>query len=275
MADGAIRSKTGNRYPAPLAALGAIRDGCNRTLDEGLDAEREAALGLFGTPIAANLIAVFFMKNRQERDPGVADPSVRPRSVHRVGVAGAGLMGAGIATAHARSGLPTAMVDVDEKRLAAGLERAGEVVTSRIAIGRATPEDLARMLGLLSTSTSPRIFADCDVVVEAINEDEEAKTALYRTIGPETAGGRDPREQHLNDLDHPDGGVGPLPRAVRRHALLPPGRPDGAGGGRPRRTDQRRDGRDGRGDGQATPERRRSSFGTAPGSWSTGSSSRT
>ena len=31
---------------------------------------------------------------------------------------GSGLMGAGIATAHARSGIPTAMVDISEERLA-------------------------------------------------------------------------------------------------------------------------------------------------------------
>ena len=52
-------------------------------------------------------------------------------------------MGAGIAAAHARSGIPTAMVDVDDARLADGLKRAEEVVMSRIKIGRATPEDMA------------------------------------------------------------------------------------------------------------------------------------
>ncbi len=100
------------------------------------------------------------MQNRLNRDPGVADETVKPREINRVGVLGAGLMGAGIATANARAGIPAVMVDVDESRVQAGLKAASEVVMSRIKIGRATPEDMARMLALLNTSTSHQAFAD-------------------------------------------------------------------------------------------------------------------
>lgn len=181
-AEGAIRIKTKGQYPAPLVALRAIRDGCNLPLDEGLKVERSAALEVMGSPISANLIALFFMKNRLDRDPGVDDPGVEPAPIRRVGVIGSGLMGAGIAAAHARSGLPTAMVDVDDARLGDGLKRASDVVAGRIKIGRATHEDMARMLGLLSTSTSPATLGESDLVVEAITEDEEAKAATYRGL---------------------------------------------------------------------------------------------
>jgi 3-hydroxyacyl-CoA dehydrogenase/enoyl-CoA hydratase/3-hydroxybutyryl-CoA epimerase/3-hydroxyacyl-CoA dehydrogenase/enoyl-CoA hydratase/3-hydroxybutyryl-CoA epimerase/enoyl-CoA isomerase len=179
VAEGAIKAKTKGQYPAPLVALKAVRDGCNQKLEEGLKVEQKAFLELHGTPIAANLIGIFFMKNRLARDPGVSDPSVTPRSVKSAGVLGAGLMGAGIATAHARTGIRTAMVDVDDARVADGLKRAEEVVTSRIRIGRATPLDLATMLALLNTSTSTKIFADCDVVIEAVTENESVKKEVY------------------------------------------------------------------------------------------------
>lgn len=181
-AEGFIQGKTKGQYPAPMAALKAIKQGANLPLEEGLKAEQEAAMEVVGTPISANLIGVFFMSNRLARDPGVADASVVPRPVRRVGVLGAGLMGAGIATAHARSGIPAMMVDVDDQRLADGLRRATEVVAGRIKIGRATPEDMAKMLALLSTSTGHEVFADCDVVIEAVTEDEEVKTAMYRDL---------------------------------------------------------------------------------------------
>jgi 3-hydroxyacyl-CoA dehydrogenase/enoyl-CoA hydratase/3-hydroxybutyryl-CoA epimerase/3-hydroxyacyl-CoA dehydrogenase/enoyl-CoA hydratase/3-hydroxybutyryl-CoA epimerase/enoyl-CoA isomerase len=182
VAEGAIKAKTKGQYPAPLVALKAIRDGCNLPLEEGLKVERKAFQELHGSPIMGNLIGIFFMKNRLSRDPGVNDPSVKARDVKRIGVSGAGLMGAGIAAAHARSGFPVAVVDVDDARLLDGLNRAQDVVMSRIKIGRATPKDMASMLALLSTSISPRIFADCDVVIEAVTENESIKKEVYHGL---------------------------------------------------------------------------------------------
>jgi 3-hydroxyacyl-CoA dehydrogenase/enoyl-CoA hydratase/3-hydroxybutyryl-CoA epimerase/3-hydroxyacyl-CoA dehydrogenase/enoyl-CoA hydratase/3-hydroxybutyryl-CoA epimerase/enoyl-CoA isomerase len=181
-AEGFVKAKTKGQYPAPLAALKAVREGCNRTLEEGLKAETEAAQEVVGSPISANLIGIFFMGQRLARDPGVSDASVKPRAVGRVGVLGAGQMGAGIATAHARSGIPTVMVDVDNDRVAAGMEKARDVVMSRIKIGRASPMDMAAMLSSLSTATHHGVFADCDVVVEAVTENEKVKTSMYREL---------------------------------------------------------------------------------------------
>jgi 3-hydroxyacyl-CoA dehydrogenase/enoyl-CoA hydratase/3-hydroxybutyryl-CoA epimerase/3-hydroxyacyl-CoA dehydrogenase/enoyl-CoA hydratase/3-hydroxybutyryl-CoA epimerase/enoyl-CoA isomerase len=181
-AEGFVKGKTKGQYPAPLAALKAIKEGCNKPLAEGLEAEKAAALEVVGSPTSANLIGVFFMQQRLARDPGVTDPSVKPREVKRVGVLGAGLMGAGIATAHARSGIAAVMVDVDDEKVAAGLARAQDVVMSRIKIGRASPQDMAKMLSLLNTSTNHALFADCDLVVEAIVENEKAKTAVYKEL---------------------------------------------------------------------------------------------
>ncbi len=182
VAEGAIKAKTKGQYPAPLVALKAIREGCNKTLEEGLKAEQSGFGELAGSPIAANLIGIFFLKNRLARDPGVSDPSVKPAPVKSAGVLGAGFMGAGIAAASARSGIRTSMVDVDEARIADGLKRASDVVMSRIKIGRATPQDMANMLSLLNTSTSTKVFADSDVVIEAITENEAVKKDVYKGL---------------------------------------------------------------------------------------------
>ncbi len=93
VAEGAIKGKTKGQYPAPLVALKAIRDGCNLPLEEGLKVEQKGFQELHGSPIMANLIAIFFMKNRLSRDPGVSNPAVVPKAVKRVGVSGAGLDG--------------------------------------------------------------------------------------------------------------------------------------------------------------------------------------
>lgn len=182
VAEGAIKGKTKGQYPAPLVALKAIRKGINAPLDEGLKIEAEAAAEVMGSPISANLIGVFFMQQRLARDPGVSDPNIKPAEIHRVGVLGAGLMGAGIATACARSGIPTAMVDVDDARIAAGMGRAQEVVASRIKIGRAQPADMVNMLSHLNGTTQTQAFGNCDLVVEAVTENEKVKTETYRQL---------------------------------------------------------------------------------------------
>ncbi len=182
VSEGAVRGATKGQYPAPLAALRAMKEGLNQPLDAGIEIELRESQGVVGTPTSAALIGVFFMQNLLARDRGVTDPSVKARPVNRVGVLGAGQMGAGIATAHARSGIPTAMVDVDDARISDGMRRAADVVLGRIKIGRASTSDLQSLLSRLSASTSRQVFSDRDVVVEAVTENEELKTALYRQL---------------------------------------------------------------------------------------------
>ena len=179
-----VMEKTKGQLPAPLAALDAIAKGCNLPLEEGLKAETEAFLPLFGSTVSKNLIAIFFMSQRLQKDPGVADVAAQPRNVERVGVLGAGLMGAGIAGAHVRRGIPVMMLDSSAQALEKGVAAITKVVQSRIDIGRAAPAELAQALGRLSTTQTPAALADRDVVIEAVVENEEVKTNLYRQLQP-------------------------------------------------------------------------------------------
>jgi 3-hydroxyacyl-CoA dehydrogenase/enoyl-CoA hydratase/3-hydroxybutyryl-CoA epimerase/3-hydroxyacyl-CoA dehydrogenase/enoyl-CoA hydratase/3-hydroxybutyryl-CoA epimerase/enoyl-CoA isomerase len=179
-----VLAKTKGQLPAPLAALEAIAKGCNRTLEAGLQAESEAFLPLVGSPISRNLIAVFFMTQRLQKDPGVADASIQPRPVQRVSVVGAGIMGAGIAGAHIRRNIPVVLNDVVPEALEKGVATITKVMQGRIDIGRMTPADLAAALGRLSTTTSLSALAESDVLIEAVIEKEEAKVDLYRKLEP-------------------------------------------------------------------------------------------
>lgn len=184
VSEGGVRGKTKGQYPAPLAALKAIKEGINLPLEDGLKVEQKVSLDVVGSTISANLIGVFFMNTHVGKDPGFGGTSSKPKDVSRVGVLGTGQMGAGIATAHCRRGVPATMVDINEERLGWGMAAAKKVIDSRIKIGRATHDDMSNMLGLLSTSTSKTAFSECDIVVEAITENEELKTASYKELAP-------------------------------------------------------------------------------------------
>lgn len=179
VSEGAVKGKTKGQYPAPLAALKAIKKGINLPLEDGLKIEQEVSLEVVGSTVSANLIGVFFMNNQIGKDPGFGGTGVKPRTVNHVGVLGTGQMGSGIATANARKGVSATMVDIDNERLAWGMTAAQKTVADRIKIGRATPQDMADMLSLLNTSTSKTAFGTCDVVVEAITENEQLKTKMY------------------------------------------------------------------------------------------------
>jgi 3-hydroxyacyl-CoA dehydrogenase/enoyl-CoA hydratase/3-hydroxybutyryl-CoA epimerase/3-hydroxyacyl-CoA dehydrogenase/enoyl-CoA hydratase/3-hydroxybutyryl-CoA epimerase/enoyl-CoA isomerase len=184
VARGQILAKTKGQLPAPLAALEAIVKGCNLPLDEGLKVETAAFVPLIGSPISRNLIAVFFMGQRLQKDPGVADASIQPRPVERVGVLGAGIMGSGIAGAHVRRGIPVLMLDNNTQALEKGVASITKVMQSRVDIGRMTGAELIAALGRLSTTTVLTGMADRGVVIEAVVENEAAKVQVYRELQP-------------------------------------------------------------------------------------------
>jgi 3-hydroxyacyl-CoA dehydrogenase/enoyl-CoA hydratase/3-hydroxybutyryl-CoA epimerase/3-hydroxyacyl-CoA dehydrogenase/enoyl-CoA hydratase/3-hydroxybutyryl-CoA epimerase/enoyl-CoA isomerase len=179
-----VLAKTKGKLPGPLAALDAIAKGCNLPLEEGLRIETDAFVPIVGSPIARNLIAVFFMTQRLQKDTGVADRSIQPRTVERVGVLGAGIMGAGIAGAHIRRGIPVMLLDSVPQALEKGVANITKVMQGRIDIGRMTAADLTAALARLSTTSTLRAMGDRDVVVEAVVENEATKVQVYRELEP-------------------------------------------------------------------------------------------
>ena len=98
----------------------------------------------------------------------------------RVGVVGAGLMGAGIAEVCARAGKDVVLIDADPAaaergrgRLEASLERAAK---------RGKVADVAEVLARITVGSDLDALADRDLVIEAIIEDEAAKTALFARL---------------------------------------------------------------------------------------------
>lgn len=179
-----VLEKTKGQMPAPLAALDAIEKGCNRTLDEGLKIETELMIPLVGSPISKNLISIFFMQQRLAKDTGVADASVQPRSVKRVGILGAGIMGAGIAGAHVRKGVPVILLDSNPAALEKGIAGIAGGLKAQAEKGRLKPDDVVGALARLGNTSSIGNLAECDIVIEAIVENEEAKIGMYKQIEP-------------------------------------------------------------------------------------------
>ena len=99
---------------------------------------------------------------------------------NRVGVVGAGLMGAGIAEVAARAGKDVVLIDANPAAAEAGLDRLR--ASLQRAEQRGKISDAAEVLERITLSSDLDALADRDLVIEAIVEDEAAKTALFTRL---------------------------------------------------------------------------------------------
>ncbi len=103
-------------------------------------------------------------------------------SIERVFVAGAGLMGHGIAQVHAAIGKDVTVYEPDLARAEAGLARIAGNLDRAVAKGRLTAEDRDATLARLTGTADLEDAADADLVIEAVFEDVDVKTALWSAI---------------------------------------------------------------------------------------------
>ncbi len=102
--------------------------------------------------------------------------------IKTVGVLGCGLMGSGIAQVCAASGYRTVVREVDDTALQKGLGWIKKFLDAGVTRGKVTPEARDKTLGNLSGTTTFDALEDCDLVIEAIVENLDAKRSAYAAL---------------------------------------------------------------------------------------------
>lgn len=102
--------------------------------------------------------------------------------IERVGVVGCGLMGSGIAEVCARAGLQVLVREIDEAVCEAGRSRIVGSLDRGVAAGKLTEAERDAAVGRLSFTVDLAEFADRQLVIEAIAEDEGLKTEVFATL---------------------------------------------------------------------------------------------
>jgi len=105
--------------------------------------------------------------------------------IKKVGVIGAGLMGHGIAQVAAQGGCDVVVVEADQNAMDKGLGRIDKSLAklSEKAKEKGGSFDAAPVRARIQGSLDKKSVADCDLVVEAIVEDLEAKNKLFGELG--------------------------------------------------------------------------------------------
>lgn len=106
------------------------------------------------------------------------------KNTPHIGIIGAGTMGAGIAQVAVTRGFPVRLLDVDEATAIAGIESVVSRIDRLVEKGRLTAEQRDTAVSLLHAAASPKDLADCDLVIEAIIESLQAKTAVLNDLLP-------------------------------------------------------------------------------------------
>ena len=103
-------------------------------------------------------------------------------SIERVGVIGAGQMGAGIAEVSARAGVDVLVYEPTEALTTAGRNRIVKSVERGVSAGKITERERDAAVAKLKFTTDLTELADRQLVIEAVVEDENVKTAIFAEL---------------------------------------------------------------------------------------------
>ena len=102
--------------------------------------------------------------------------------IERVFVAGAGLMGHGIAQVHAAIGKHVVLYEPDKARAEAGRERIAGNLQRSVEKERITLAERDATLARIEPSADLLAVKNADLVIEAVYEDADVKTTLWREL---------------------------------------------------------------------------------------------
>lgn len=180
-----IQAETKGQYPAPLAALEVMLGAAGVDIDTACKMEASGMAQLFGSPINASLLNVFFLTDRNKKDRGIDSTEIEPQAINSAAVVGAGIMGAGIAAANLRRGIPVALTDANHDALGRAVSSILEEVSFDKKKRGADIKKMARQAPLLNATTADAEIGACDVVIEAVVENLELKRQIYRRLEPQ------------------------------------------------------------------------------------------
>jgi 3-hydroxybutyryl-CoA dehydrogenase len=104
------------------------------------------------------------------------------KAIRKVGVVGGGLMGSGIAQVSAAAGFPTTVREVTRALCDKSRESIEKVLAKGIERGKVTAAQRESTLKNLRFVTAVEDLADSDLIIEAVIEDLEVKSALWSEL---------------------------------------------------------------------------------------------
>lgn len=173
-----LRDKTKGCYPAPEAIMAAAAEGAQVDVDTALRIESRYFTKIATGQVAKNMIGTFWhglnaIKAGASRPDGVAKWQTT-----KVGILGAGMMGAGIAYSSAAKGIAVVLKDVSAENAEKGKAYSQKILDKKVSQGRMTAEKRDQILSLITATANPEDLKGCDLIIEAVFENQELKAKV-------------------------------------------------------------------------------------------------
>ena len=177
----AYKTTHGN-MPHIKNVLSAIYHGSSTGIDNALEVEARYFVDTLFSKESKNIIRASFIFIGDAAKGKAKPTGFEHASFKKVGVLGAGMMGAGIAYVSAKAGLDVVLKDVSLEGAERGKGYAETIEQQRIGKGRSTQEKSKALLDHIRPSDNLDDLKDCDLIIEAVFENE----ALKNTVTKET-----------------------------------------------------------------------------------------
>ncbi|MCW5729407.1 MAG: enoyl-CoA hydratase/isomerase family protein [Alphaproteobacteria bacterium] len=175
-----LRERTFGNYPAPLAIMACVYEGCLVDIDTGLKIEARHFVRLCTTPEAKNMIRTLFFSMGEANKLAHRPKDVPVQKYSRVGILGAGMMGAGIAHVTAQAGIEVVLLDTSLEQAEKGKAYSQGLLDRRVQQKRTSPEERDELLARIRPTTDFADLAGCELVIEAVFEDRAIKADVTR-----------------------------------------------------------------------------------------------
>ncbi len=176
-------AKVHGAAPAPYRALDLIAAARTTSKAEGFAAEEEALGELVMSEEFRASVYAFDLVQRRAKRPVGAPGRELARPVSKVGIVGAGLMASQLGLLFARRlEVPVVLTDLDEEKVAHGVDWIHGEVDKLLGKGRVSPDQANRLRALVTGSVDKGVFADADFVLEAVFEEMKVKQQVFAEV---------------------------------------------------------------------------------------------
>lgn len=173
-----LRDKTKGCYPAPEAIMAAAVEGAQVDVDTALRIESRYFTQLTVGQVSKNMIGTFWHGLNAIKSGASRPAEVAKWQATKVGVLGAGMMGAGIAYSTAIKGIPVILKDVSVENAEKGKAYSQKLLDKRVSQGRMSAEKRDQVLALITATADAADLQGCDLIIEAVFENQELKAKV-------------------------------------------------------------------------------------------------